>query len=163
MLDVSYRLFDVSKQILGQAFVHGLNLFISDIAAHVAQGNPCDLYFLNVLIDTTIGEMECITLYQDLDAVLFLFLSGVGYIYLVLHGADKLFTDYLQLKGFRSGEYGDPPSIAFWGRQAAVYVFTILTMKLLLVALFAAWPGIFTIGEWLLSWIGKNDRLQVIL
>lgn len=88
---------------------------------------------------------------------------GVGYIYLVLHGADKLFTDRLQLRGFQSGQYGDPPSIVFWARQAAVYVFTILTMKLLVVGLFAVWPGIFTVGEWLLSWTGKDDRLQVIL
>ncbi|KAF8574204.1 hypothetical protein K439DRAFT_1373081, partial [Ramaria rubella] len=134
-------MFDVSKQILGQAFVHGLNLLISDIVAHIAQGNPCDLYFLNVLIDTTIG---------------------VAYIYLILHGADKLFTGRLKLKGFQSGQYGDPPSLVYWGRQAAVYVFTILTMKLLLVGLFAAWPGIFELAEWLLSWTAGNDRLQVI-
>ncbi|KAF8515008.1 vacuolar membrane protein-domain-containing protein [Gautieria morchelliformis] len=155
-------LFDVSKQVLGQAFVHGLNLIISDHVAHVARGNPCDLYFLNILIDTTIGEAQHVHSRQRLDAVLLSWRKGVGYIYLVLHLADKLFTERLQLKGFRSGQYGDPPSIAFWGRQAAVYVFTILTMKLLLVGLFAAWPGILAIGEWLLSWTGQSDRLQVI-
>lgn len=49
------RMFDVSKQVAGQMFVHGLNLFISDTAADHSSGNPCVLYFLNILIDTTFG------------------------------------------------------------------------------------------------------------
>jgi len=134
-------LFDVSKQILGQAFVHGLNLLISDVIARVAKGNPCDLYFLNVLIDTTIG---------------------VGYIYLVLHASDYVLTERLKLKGFRSGQYGDPPSTLYWIRQASIYVVTILTMKLLIIGLFAAWPGIFGFAEFLLSWTDGNASLQVI-
>ena len=49
------RLFDVSKQVVGQAFVHGVNVLISDLAAHHSAGNPCVMYFLNILIDTTFG------------------------------------------------------------------------------------------------------------
>ncbi|KAF8514887.1 vacuolar membrane protein-domain-containing protein [Hysterangium stoloniferum] len=133
--------FDVSKQVLGQAFVHGLNILISDLIADVAQGNPCDLYFLNILVDTTMG---------------------IGYIYLVLNGIDALFTNRLRLEGFKSGEYGDPPRLTYWARQASVYVFTILTMKLLVVGLFAVWPGIFNIAEFLLSWTDNNIKLRVI-
>jgi len=48
-------LFDVAKQLAGQMFVHGVNLLISGIVAHVASGNACVLYFLNILIDTTLG------------------------------------------------------------------------------------------------------------
>ncbi|GJJ07190.1 hypothetical protein Clacol_001390 [Clathrus columnatus] len=75
--------FDVSKQVIGQAFVHGLNLLISDIVANISQGNPCDSYFLNVLLDTTLG-------------------------------------------------------------------------------LFAAWPGIFDMAEFLLSWTDGKDRLRIV-
>lgn len=50
------RLFDVSKQVIGQLFVHGVNVLISDIVAHVAMGNACVLYFLNILLDTTFGQ-----------------------------------------------------------------------------------------------------------
>ena len=57
---VNGRMFDVSKQVAGQMFVHGLNLFISDIAADHTSGNPCVLYFLNILIDTTLGEYLCV-------------------------------------------------------------------------------------------------------
>ncbi|KAF7792839.1 hypothetical protein EIP86_003940 [Pleurotus ostreatoroseus] len=35
-------------------------------------------------------------------------------------------------------------------------------MKLLVVGLFALWSGIFKVGEWLLSFLGTNDVLQVI-
>lgn len=52
----------MSKQVIGQAFVHGLNLLISGIVADISQGNPCDLYFLNILIDTTLGASVFVSL-----------------------------------------------------------------------------------------------------
>ena len=57
------RLFDVSKQVVGQMFVHGANLLVSGVASHRTSGNACVSYFLNILIDTTIGEsyyLRCI-------------------------------------------------------------------------------------------------------
>ncbi|KAH7909743.1 vacuolar membrane protein-domain-containing protein [Hygrophoropsis aurantiaca] len=136
-------LFDVSKQIVGQMFVHGMNVLISNLGSHHSSGNACTYYFLNVLIDTTLG---------------------VALIYLFLHAASFILTTKLHLKGFRSGQYGTPPSIGFWSRQAAIYVMALTTMKLLVVALFAAWPDISKVGDWLLSWtsIGKGDAFQVI-
>jgi len=35
-------------------------------------------------------------------------------------------------------------------------------MKLVVVGLFAAWPGISEVGKWLLSWLGNGDAAQVI-
>jgi len=35
-------------------------------------------------------------------------------------------------------------------------------MKLVVLGLFAIWPGIFKIGDWLLSWLGNKDAAQVI-
>jgi hypothetical protein len=83
----------------------------------------------------------------------------------VHHGLTYLLVKKLRLKGYESGKYGSPPSIAYWARQAAVYVFALTTMKILVVGLFAAWPGISTVGDWLLSWtaIGDGDVIQVIL
>jgi hypothetical protein len=52
----AFRLFDVSKQVVGQMVVHGLNVLISDVGAHHKSVNACVFYFLNVLIDTTVGE-----------------------------------------------------------------------------------------------------------
>ncbi|KAL6309836.1 vacuolar membrane protein-domain-containing protein [Sparassis latifolia] len=134
-------LFDVSKQVIGQLFVHGVNVLISDVVAHVSSGNACVFYFLNILIDTTLG---------------------VGVIYFVLHFITYLLTEKCNFKGFESGQYGSPPSFIYWTRQAAVYLLALLTMKLLVVALFAAWPGIFKVGEWLLTFLGPSDAVQVI-
>lgn len=50
------RLFDVSKQVVGQLFVHVSNLLVSDITSGHTSGNACVAYFLNILIDTTFGE-----------------------------------------------------------------------------------------------------------
>ncbi|TFK55645.1 hypothetical protein OE88DRAFT_1622416, partial [Heliocybe sulcata] len=134
-------LFDVSKQVLGQLFVHGVNVLISDVGAHRGAGNACVFYFLNILIDTTVG---------------------VAIIYLFLHLSTNLLAVKLNLKGFESGQYGNPPSANYWARQAAVYVLAITTMKLLVIALFSLFPGIFQIGAWLLAWLGPTDTVQVI-
>ena len=91
--------------------------------------------------------------------------TGVGLIYVLLWGSTKVLTEYFELPGFQSGQYGDgpKPSLTFWGRQAAVYVACLVVMKLAVVALFAVWPYIFTIGEWLLSWTGNSNMVQVIV
>jgi hypothetical protein len=49
------RLFDVNKQVIGQMFVHGVNVAISDVLQRISEGNACVFYFLNILIDTTLG------------------------------------------------------------------------------------------------------------
>ncbi|KDQ64450.1 hypothetical protein JAAARDRAFT_28080 [Jaapia argillacea MUCL 33604] len=134
-------LFDVSKQVFGQMFIHGVNVFISDFGAHHISGNACVYYFLNILIDTTFG---------------------VGVIYLILHVLTNILSEKLGLSGFESGQYGSPPSLNYWARQAAVYVLSLTTMKIVVVGLFALWPGIVEVGAWLLSWLGSENAVQVI-
>lgn len=136
-------IFDVSKQVVGQIVVHLSNVFISDLVAHHSSNNPCTLYFLNVLVDTTVG---------------------VALIYAFLHAGTWLLATKLQLKGFKSGDYGGmPPSKIYWVRQATVYVTSLIFMKLAVIALFSIWPGLFRIGDWLLSWTGGDAALQVIV
>lgn len=53
--DEAYRLFDVSKQVVGQMFVHGVNVLVSHLISHHSSANACVSYFLNILIDTTLG------------------------------------------------------------------------------------------------------------
>ncbi|KAF8338547.1 vacuolar membrane protein-domain-containing protein [Amanita rubescens] len=135
--------FDVSKQVVGQLFVHGLNLLISDAVSQHTSGNACVFYFLNILFDTTFG---------------------VAFIYLTLHAIHNMLSDHFHLKGFESGVYGDPPSFLYWARQATVYVVALTTMKLLVLLILIWFPGLLPIGEWLLSWthIGRGDSIQVI-
>ncbi|KAF7302028.1 hypothetical protein MIND_00769200 [Mycena indigotica] len=136
-------IFDVSKQIVGQMFVHGVNVLVSDLVSKYTTNNACVFYFLNILIDTTLG---------------------VGLLYAILRFLTFVMTERLQLKGFESGVYGTPPSFKFWLRQASIYVCALCTMKLMVIVLLALLPGLFTLGSWLLSWTwtGEGDSIQVI-
>jgi hypothetical protein len=86
-------------------------------------------------------------------------------IYIILHLLTYLFSEKFNLKGFESGVYGNPPSITYWYRQAAIYVLALTSMKFIVILLLILFPGIFRIGEWLLSWTwtGDGDAVQVIL
>ncbi|KAF7432700.1 hypothetical protein PC9H_004642 [Pleurotus ostreatus] len=135
-------LFDVSKQVVGQMFVHGVNVLVSDLISHHSSANACVSYFLNILIDTTLG---------------------IALIYIFLHAFTYLLTEKFHLKGFESGKYGRPPSFIYWLKQAAAYVLALTTMKFVVLTIFAVFPGIFKFGEWLLgwTWTGEGDALQV--
>ncbi|KAG9045473.1 hypothetical protein FS837_006254 [Tulasnella sp. UAMH 9824] len=135
-------LFDVSKQIAGQAVVHTLNLGISALVSRPSTGNnPCTAYFVNVTFDVTIG---------------------VGIIWAILHGAQNLLTTRLGLHGFESGQYGTPPSFNYWIRQASVYILAVIVMKLAVLALLAFVPSLLDIGEWLLSWTDGKTSVQIV-
>ncbi|KAJ3735231.1 vacuolar membrane protein-domain-containing protein [Lentinula guzmanii] len=136
-------LFDISKQVVGQMFVHGVNVLISNLLSQFSSENACVSYFLNILVDTTLG---------------------VALIYLILHVLTLVFSERLHLKGFESGIYGNPPRVKYWARQAALYVVALTTMKFLVIGLLALFPGLFKIGAWLLSWTwtDEGDAFQVI-
>ncbi|KAG2013220.1 vacuolar membrane protein [Coprinopsis cinerea AmutBmut pab1-1] len=136
-------LFDVSKQVVGQMFVHGVNVLISGVISELTDRNACVFYFLNIGIDTTLG---------------------VGIIYGSLRVFNFILSERLGLKGFESGVYGDPPSLSFWTRQTATYLGALLVMKIVVIGMFVFIPGVFTLGEWMLSWThtGNGDALQVI-
>ncbi|KAJ6539740.1 vacuolar membrane protein-domain-containing protein [Mycena capillaripes] len=136
-------LFDVSKQVVGQMFLHGFNVFISDLVSHHSSTNACTLYFLNILIDTTLG---------------------VGLIYVVLRVLTFIMTERFHLKGFESGVYGTPPSFKYWMRQATIYILALTAMKFMVIGLLALIPGLFTLAAWLLSWTwtGQGDTLEVV-
>lgn len=84
------RLFDVSKQVVGQMFVHGVNVFISDVGSTRSSGNACVLYFLNILIDTTLGVFTFTSsssprLIFAFDRRCWCYLPLPSYPYMVLH------------------------------------------------------------------------------
>ncbi|WVQ71007.1 hypothetical protein IAR50_000532 [Cryptococcus sp. DSM 104548] len=138
-------LLDVSKQLAGQAVVHGLNILISWLVASVAHNNPCSLYFLNVLIDTTLG---------------------VGIIFISLKLFTWYFSSYLGYDGFISGKYGSPPRATFWWKQLLTYVMSIITMKLL-VLLPLTLPRIsdllLRLGHWLLEYLSPSAQVIFVM
>jgi len=140
---------DVSKQVIGQLIVHMLNVLCSYVGALVAKGNPCAQYFLNVLLDTTLG---------------------VGIIYVLVHGLTYLLAQRMNLPGFATTDYqlGMRQSLYQWApwscwlRQLGVYLVAIIVMKLSVVALINAAPFLLTFGAWLLGLFGTHRSLQVI-
>ncbi|KAL8280555.1 hypothetical protein RQP46_007203 [Phenoliferia psychrophenolica] len=132
---------DVSKQIIGQAFVHASNVAISDLIARHKSDNPCSLYALNIAVDTTLG---------------------VGILYLFLKALTSLLSR-LQPDSFRTGDYGDPFSMRVWAKQACVYVAALGLMKLVVVLLFWAVPSLFVLANWCLSWLTSDDAQVVFV
>ncbi|KAI7898888.1 vacuolar membrane protein-domain-containing protein [Cokeromyces recurvatus] len=137
--------FDVSKQVIGGAVVHTLNLVASHIFGKNVEeeSNPCVWYFLNIFVDTTLGVL-----------VIWAILSIV-----------KFFVRFYRLKGFQSGVYGEPPitnQMKNWTKQLVVYIMTLITMKIVVVILFSICPWLESFGKWVLSWTMGNYRIQVV-
>ncbi|GAA5841634.1 hypothetical protein JCM11251_004237 [Rhodosporidiobolus azoricus] len=133
---------DVSKQVVGQAFVHASNVAISALIATHNSDNACSLYALNILIDTTLGVLL---------------------LYYFLRLSTHLMQTYRD-PGYATGYYGPPPSfsLALWGEQAAVYVACLAAMKVAVVVLFWILPGMEDVVSWALAWI-TNDEAQVFV
>lgn len=112
---------DVGKQLVGQAVIHGWNILVSRtsirapsysvgvdgrqvsmLVASADNNNPCSLYFLNILLDCTFGE-AC-----DFTPRLQLML-GVAIFFFSLKGLTWLISAKLGKEGFVSGQYGTPP------------------------------------------------------
>lgn len=84
-------------------------------------------------------------------------------IYALLHLFTYLLTTKGRLNGFQSGVYGDPPSPIWWCKQAVVYFLTLLIMKTVVIVVLELFPWLMRAGNWLLSWTGGKNYLQVIL
>ncbi|GAA6003575.1 hypothetical protein JCM10207_000395 [Rhodosporidiobolus poonsookiae] len=130
---------DVGKQVVGQAFVHASNVAISDLIATHRSDNPCSLYALNILIDTTLGVL-----------LLYYFLRLSTH---MMHRFQPL---------YQTGFYGQPFSLALWGEQAAVYVACLAAMKVVVLAFFWILPGMEDAMTWALSWL-TSDEAQVFV
>lgn len=160
---------DISKQMLGQLFVHILNVVLSDFVASGGGENPCSLYFLNILVDTTVG---------------------VFFIYIALKWVTWFLTERLGLEGFVSGQYTPPlpaivpatgsssssvqsgasrrsfrrgrPRIEYWFKQLGSYLFVLFLMKMAVLVIFALFPFLFDVGSWILSFFGSHKDFQVL-
>jgi hypothetical protein len=135
--------FDVMKQVVGAAALHMMNLLASILFSSSGSPeldtNPCNWYFLNVLLDTTVGV-----------PVLCFFL------YLVHSAAFKLGVTEVV-----SGQYGHPPLWRAFFKQAFLYCVAMVFMKITL-ALFEWWmPFLDDLGNFLISWTSFDSRVQV--
>ncbi|PLW43859.1 hypothetical protein PCASD_05807 [Puccinia coronata f. sp. avenae] len=144
-----YRIWtaDVSKQVLGQAFVHMLNIFISDSMASLpSKGNPCALYFMNIFIDTTIGVF-----------VLFLALNTITK--LVCKSLGRTPSSL----GLSSGTYPHP-FLKSWLKQISIYFLGLVILKLFVIGLF--WLGgeaLVQFGNGVIEGISHDPKVQILM
>ncbi|CZT25703.1 uncharacterized protein RCC_11372 [Ramularia collo-cygni] len=156
--------FDVSKQVFGSMLVHVINLAMSmlssvDVASAAAVAaeaiaessdksdgrvpNPCSFYVLNLGIDTTLG---------------------VPVLYVLLKLLHRIFA-YTPLanppESIKSGNYGQPPQVAWYFKQLLIYCIGLIGMKLFVFFLFMAMPFLPWIGDWALRWTEGSEALQV--
>lgn len=119
--------FDVSKQVIGAFGVHVFNLLLSimkaqpnmiatseDCDSDGCLGDPCDWYFLSIVLDCTIG---------------------VYILYLVFSWVSWVCKEYFHITQIESGQYGsDPrkPSVRAYFKQLAVYFGSLMITKFIL-------------------------------
>ncbi|KAL1921379.1 uncharacterized protein VTP21DRAFT_11095 [Calcarisporiella thermophila] len=138
--------FDVSKQVIGAGVIHALNIIVSYIKRDQNSGegsNPCVWYFLNILIDTTIG---------------------VFILWCIIQSLNRLVTR-IGIEELRSGDYGEPPlqdQIYRWSKQLFMFILALILMKLVVLGIFRICPFLVDVGRWALAWTMGNTRLQVV-
>lgn len=145
--------YDVSKQVFGALGIHLLNLTVSllkskqlllfimdDDNGDDEDHNQCDWYFLNLLMDTTIGV-------PILWACLFL-------VYQV--------CENLKISGIESGNYGKPPKFTSYLKQLAIFFVAVLMMKGAIYLLLYI-PIFIMYADWVLSWSDGFPNIQIVL
>jgi len=142
--------FDVSKQVFGSAMLHLANLLMSMFSAgqfeirKEYQPNPCSFYLLNLGIDTTLGI-----------PILVVTLRIINHLALYTPLANPP-------ESIESGNYGNPPSAAWWFKQSLLYFISLLWMKICVFFVIQMLPFIVKVGDWALRWTEGNTAIQII-
>lgn len=102
--------------------------------------NQCDWYFLNLLMDTTIGV-----------PVLWLCLFAVYQV-----------CEWLQISEIESGNYGKPPKFSSYLKQLTIFFIAVLMMKGILYLLLYI-PIFIMYADWILSFSDDFPNLQIVL
>lgn len=117
-------LLDSSKQIVGAGVIHCLNMAFAMLFGQLNHGgvDECSWYWVNIMIDTTLGVLIC---------------------YGLLKASEKLL-------GYDSGKYGKGsqtgidwetnPDYKTWGQQIAVWCVIVCLMKCIVVLIM--WVGV---------------------
>lgn len=135
-------MFDVSKQLFGAGIVHFLNIAMSaESSPYVMKQStsPCTWYFLNVLLDTTVG---------------------VGLIWLLLRSLASI-CNIFGVEGTQSGVYGNPPRWTWWSKQAIVYTIGLSLMKAAVFVILTAVPQLSILGNFLLKWSEHHEKSRI--
>jgi hypothetical protein len=133
---------DTSKQAISAGLVHFANIFLAYISSVLpkAPSNPCVWYFLNLLLDTTIGVY-----------LLYLSLNIVNYI-----------AGLCGISDIKMGHYGNPTRLWPWFKQLILFLIAWFFVKIIIAIGLLQIPLFGIIAEWILSPISGDRRAQVV-
>ncbi|KAI5952001.1 hypothetical protein KGF54_005076 [Candida jiufengensis] len=159
-------IFDVSKQLIGALGVHIFNIILSvlktapEILVKIKEqngddnnnndtdeDNACDWYFLNMVLDCTIG---------------------VYILYLVFTSLNYICQNYFNITQIKSGEYGNinKPSFKAWFKQLIIYFTSLMITKIILylfVEIFEI-QLIWITSHILLSWLDEfSNEFEIFI
>mmetsp|Transcript_74562 Transcript_74562/g.230442 ORF Transcript_74562/g.230442 Transcript_74562/m.230442 type:complete len:244 (+) Transcript_74562:77-808(+) len=142
---------DGSKQLAGAGWLHATNLiFATVLTFFVGKGDQCEWYWINIMMDTTLGSLVAYGLLRLVNCII---KKGLG---------DEKSRDWV-----RSGHYYEENKFR-WGmflKQAFVWVVLVVTlMKTFMVCLMVAFHMHFLkIASFILHPFLHNDNLKLLV
>ncbi|CBZ49630.1 klla0c10076p, related [Neospora caninum Liverpool] len=134
--------FDTLKQITGSGVLHILNLVFASLLSSVSteDADPCEWYWLNIMVDTTLGVY-------------------------VLHLLVEWMTRWRSLTGSTAfGYYGNPPAWRACLRQVLVWQVIVSAMKMLMVLVMVVGQTPLTwIAAALLNSLDDQPRVKLVV
>ncbi|KAI8902014.1 vacuolar membrane protein-domain-containing protein [Globomyces pollinis-pini] len=133
---------DTSKQAIAASIVHFANIAISYISSLIPNNatNPCIWYFLNLLLDTTVG---------------------VYILYILLVGVNNC-AQFCGLTDIDMGNYGSPPRFFPWFKQLVLFLIAWFFVKVIVGFVLLVCPIFSIVATWMLKPLASNPYAQVI-
>ncbi|CAK9043852.1 Store-operated calcium entry regulator STIMATE (STIM-activating enhancer encoded by TMEM110) (Transmembrane protein 110), partial [Durusdinium trenchii] len=143
-------LMDSSKQLIGAGWIHILNLlFAKKLESHFESsgGDECDWYWINIVVDCTLG---------------------VGVTFLLLQLSMRLISMFLpdQVDDFRTGEYrvNGSTDAGKYVKQLAVWLVIVSSMKVLMVVFMAVGHStLLALAQIALAPFGGSPNLKLLV
>jgi len=132
---IKKRVYDVSKQALSQGMLHSLNVLFSFTLA-----DPCVQYFMNIMLDTTIGVLI------------------MGLFVWILKRVIKRY----RLKRLAFGDYGNPPLFSNFMLQLLLFLSLALIMKLIVRGIIMI-PFLEEMSSFLLSPLKGHPNTELVV
>lgn len=131
---------------IGATFGHFANIFLSSvIASSIADGDECQWYCINYVVDSTFGVM-----------------CNIWFLLAFKHALSKIEARYSSYFDF--GDYGSPPSIKIWSLQLGVWLFIVLCSKTIVFTFFLVFSDVIdAVFSFLFSALVLYPRIELVV
>mmetsp|Transcript_12770 Transcript_12770/g.37185 ORF Transcript_12770/g.37185 Transcript_12770/m.37185 type:complete len:249 (+) Transcript_12770:128-874(+) len=138
---------DSSKQCMGAGWIHVLNLAFATIMAQYSRGDECEWYWVNIMIDTTVG-------------VAFEYFL----LWLITAGLDRLLQE--GARDYHTGEYwvGEEFQMVRYMKQLMVWLLVVTLMKLAVLGIMAVCKTpLIAAAAWILRPFLKTPWIKLLV